>query len=47
MQNAFVKGIEAFKINDMQQKVITHALQFDWQETAQQYLKLYDECLGL
>ena len=46
MQSAFVKGMEAFKTNDMQQKVITHAMQFDWQETARQYLKLYDECLN-
>ncbi|WP_158994413.1 glycosyltransferase family 1 protein [Mucilaginibacter sp. L196] len=47
MQSAFAKGMEAFKTNDMQQKVITHAMQFDWQKTARQYLKLYDECLGL
>ena len=47
MQNAFAKGMETFKTNNMQQKVIAHAMQFDWQETARQYLKLYDECLGL
>jgi len=46
MQNVFAKGIEQFYAGDMAQKVIAHAMQFDWQKTAQQYLKLYEECLA-
>jgi len=30
----------------MQQKVIAHAQKFDWQQTAKEYLALYDECLN-
>jgi glycosyltransferase involved in cell wall biosynthesis len=47
MQNAFNKGMEEFESKGMQQKAIARANQFDWDETARQYLKLYDECLDL
>jgi len=46
MQQVFAAGIERFYTEAWQQKVIAHAMQFDWQETARQYLALYDECLG-
>ena len=35
-----------FEENNMRQKVIDHASQFDWQKTARQYLALYAECLA-
>jgi len=47
MQNAFNKGMHDFESKGMQQKAIARANQFDWDETARQYLKLYDECLDL
>jgi glycosyltransferase involved in cell wall biosynthesis len=46
MQGVFAKGMEQFYAGDMAQKVIAHAMQFDWQKTAQQYLALYQECLA-
>lgn len=47
MQQVFAQGMEEFKTKGMQQKAIARANQFDWDETARQYLKLYDECLDL
>jgi len=46
MQQVFAKGMETFDTENWQPKVIAHAKQFDWQETAKQYLALYDECLS-
>jgi glycosyltransferase involved in cell wall biosynthesis len=45
MQAAFAKGMEEFEEENMEQKVIAHAMQFDWQKTAKEYLALYDELL--
>ena len=47
MQNAFKKGMEEFEAKGMQQKALARANQFNWDETARQYLQLYDECLDL
>ena len=46
MQKVFAKGMYEFEENNMRQKVIDHASQFDWQKTARQYLALYAECLA-
>jgi glycosyltransferase involved in cell wall biosynthesis len=46
MQKVFAKGMYEFEENNMQEKVIAHALQFNWQKTAREYLSLYAECLG-
>lgn len=45
MQAAFANGMDEFYAKNMQQKVIAHAMKFDWQQTAREYLALYDECL--
>jgi glycosyltransferase involved in cell wall biosynthesis len=45
MQKVFAKGMETFETENWQPKVIANAMRFDWQETAKQYLALYDECL--
>jgi glycosyltransferase involved in cell wall biosynthesis len=45
MQQVFSKGMEQFYTEDRAEKVKSHALKFNWDETAKQYLALYDECL--
>jgi len=45
MQNTFEQGMLTFD-DDMREKVIAHAQKFDWQQTAREYLALYDECLN-
>jgi glycosyltransferase involved in cell wall biosynthesis len=45
MQDVLSKGLKEFHDKDLSARTIAHAEQFDWQTTAQQYLKLYDECL--
>jgi len=46
MQQVFTKGMADFYTGNRQQQVIAHALKFNWQDTAQQYLSLYEECLA-
>jgi len=46
MQDAFAKGMTEFASGNMRELVIAHALKFDWQQTAREYLALYDEVLG-
>jgi len=46
MQAAFATGMAEFSKNNMREKVIAHALKFDWQQTAREYLALYDEVLS-
>ena len=46
MQAAFAKGMAEFAAKNMREKVIAHALKFDWQQTAREYLALYDEVLS-
>lgn len=45
MQAVFTKGMEEFAAANMQEKVIAYAKRFDWQQTAREYLTLYEECL--
>jgi len=45
MQHVLSKGLKEFHDKDLSARTIAHAEQFDWQTTARQYLKLYDECL--
>ena len=45
MQKTFADGMVAFD-SAMQEKVIAHAEKFDWQQTAKEYLALYDECIN-
>ena len=45
MQKTFKEGMAEFKGKNMSEQLIAHATKFDWQETAKQYLALYDECL--
>jgi len=46
MQTAFTKGMAQFTAGNMREKVIAHAKKFDWEQTAREYLALYDEVLG-
>lgn len=46
MQSAFATGMAQFSAQNMREKVINHARKFDWQQTAREYLALYDEVLG-
>ena len=46
MQETFEKGMEQFVAEKWEAKVKAHALQFNWDGTAKQYLALYDECLS-
>jgi glycosyltransferase involved in cell wall biosynthesis len=45
MQDVLVKGLKEFNDKNLAARSIAHARQFDWQNTAQQYLELYNECL--
>lgn len=45
MQQVFAEGMERFKAENRAEKVKAHALKFSWDETAKQYLALYEECL--
>jgi glycosyltransferase involved in cell wall biosynthesis len=45
MQKVFEAGMNGFD-EQMQEKVRKHAMQFDWQEAAKQYLAIYDELLN-
>jgi glycosyltransferase involved in cell wall biosynthesis len=47
MQATFSKGLEEYATNDRSAAIIKHAEKFDWKKTAQQYLDLYAECLGM
>jgi len=47
MQQIFKNGMQHFKLNDRTDSVIKYAERFNWDHTAQQYLKLYKECLAL
>ncbi len=46
MQNVFKTGMDKYYNDSMQAEIITHANKFSWQQTAQQYLKLYVQCLA-
>ncbi len=46
MQQVFKKGMEQFYTEGWEDKVKAHALKFNWDETAKQYLALYEECLS-
>ncbi len=46
MQKTLINGLDDFHKNKLAAKSIKHANQFDWNKTAQQYLKLYQECIG-
>lgn len=46
MQQVFAEGMERFKTENQAEKVKAHALKFNWDETAKQYLALYEECLN-
>ena len=46
MQQVFANGMETFEAENRAEKVKQHALQFNWDETARQYLALYNECLN-
>jgi len=46
MQQVFAAGMEQFYAEGWEPKVIAHAQKFDWQQTAKEYLALYDECLA-
>lgn len=46
MQRIFTKGMERFYAEGWEKKVKAHALKFSWDETAKQYLALYEECLN-
>jgi glycosyltransferase involved in cell wall biosynthesis len=45
MQQVFAKGMEQFVAEKWEDKVKAHARQFNWDETAKQYLALYEDCL--
>jgi glycosyltransferase involved in cell wall biosynthesis len=45
MQQTFMAGMQRFAAEDWGPKVIAHAQKFDWQETARQYLRLYEELI--
>jgi glycosyltransferase involved in cell wall biosynthesis len=45
MLHVLQEGLKEFDDKDLSSKAMAHAEQFDWQKTAQQYLKLYKECL--
>lgn len=46
MQDILAKGLKEFDDNNLSARSIARAEQFDWQNTARQYLKLYKECLN-
>lgn len=45
MQDVLVKGLAEFRDGNLSARSVRHAKQFDWQNTARQYLQLYRECL--
>jgi glycosyltransferase involved in cell wall biosynthesis len=45
MQQVFAAGINDFETQNRSGAIITHAETFSWANTAQQYLRLYEECL--
>src|ERR1700751_128658 len=45
MQQVFKNGMEQFYAENWEDKVKAHAMKFNWDETAKQYLALYEECL--
>jgi len=45
MQDVLAEGLKDFRDNDFSARSVTHAEQFNWQNTARQYLELYQECL--
>ncbi len=47
MQQVFNSGMEDFATGNMAAKAIANAQKFDWKKSAQQYLALYKECLGM
>lgn len=46
MQGLFKEGMEDFAVNNRGASIMAHAGKFSWQNTAEQYLKLYEDCLG-
>jgi glycosyltransferase involved in cell wall biosynthesis len=46
MQQVLRDGLQEFQDKNLAQKTIEHAEQFDWQNTARQYLELYENCLS-
>lgn len=46
MQQVFNKGMQEYQRNDLQTAIASHAANFSWEKTAQQYLALYEECLN-
>jgi glycosyltransferase involved in cell wall biosynthesis len=46
MQATFSDGLQHFDQNNMAAKVMTHAAQYNWDSTAQQYLQLYHDVLA-
>ncbi|MBB6130862.1 glycosyltransferase family 4 protein [Mucilaginibacter lappiensis] len=47
MRATFAKGLEEYTSNNMEASITQHANQFNWEKTAQQYLDLYTDCLGI
>lgn len=47
MQEVFAKGMHEYYEKKLAASIMAHAAQFDWEITAKQYLKLYQECLGI
>jgi glycosyltransferase involved in cell wall biosynthesis len=45
MQKVFADGMQDFKDNNRAASIIKNAERFSWQNTAQQYLQLYQDCL--
>ncbi|WP_302902916.1 glycosyltransferase family 1 protein [Mucilaginibacter sp. BT774] len=46
MQEVFAKGMDDFHKGDRSAKVMAHADKFSWEKTAEQYFKLYENCLN-
>lgn len=46
MQSVFINGMKDFIDNARSTSIIQHAGKFSWEITAQQYLKLYGDCLS-
>jgi glycosyltransferase involved in cell wall biosynthesis len=46
MQSVFADGMDDFNKNNRSQEIMKHAEKFSWDETANQYLKLYSDCLN-
>ncbi|MCO5945387.1 glycosyltransferase family 4 protein [Mucilaginibacter flavidus] len=45
MQGVFAEGMKDFRARNREKETMLHAGKFTWDNTADQYLKLYEECL--